>query len=517
MSESPRGGTAVLVHLSGTRRGSTDRLLGEHLTIGSGAAADVEARTTATPDHAVILASLHRRGDSYQVVASTGQGLWINGDPADALVLASGDVLELGRGGPVLRYRLYPPGHSAQKSVGEAFSDCVDCARFAPGGPLQKAGVFLAAMPHELGTQTTRTFRLAMVLGLVVIAVGLGALTYRTTRMERALRADVHQVQGLAGMLEAQRLDTMNALGSAAVLAELQRSLTQAQDRITSLERRNSAIASAIAEASQATVFLQGAYGFAHPQTRLPMRYLVAADGTPVRSVDGEPMVTTDGDGPIVQFLYSGSGFVVDTAGLIVTNRHVAEPWQTEESASVIAQGWRPVIYRLVGYLPQHPEAFPLTFVASAEVDDIALVRGDGPARRVRPLALRPSMPVPGDEVVVVGYPLGLQALLARADRAMVDSLRRTRGMDAWEAAARLASGRHISPLATRGIVGNINAEGILYDAETTHGGSGGPVLSAAGEVVAINTATVKEFGGSNLGVPAHVALALMRAQPMRR
>jgi S1-C subfamily serine protease len=125
-------------------------------------------------------------------------------------------------------------------------------------------------------------------------------------------------------------------------------------------------------------------------------------------------------------------------------------------------------------------------------------------------------MPVPGEEIVVVGYPLGLQALMARADNAIVDSLRQTRGMNAWGAAARLASSGQISPLATRGIVGNISAQGIIYDAETTHGGSGGPVLSAAGEVVAINTATVKEFGGSNLGVPARVAIKLLSEQQPR-
>lgn len=517
MSESLGDATYVLVHLSGVRRGSTDCLLGDAVTVGSGAAADIQARTTVDPGTPMILASLHRRGDSYQVVAAPGQGLWVNGDQVDSLVLASGDVIELGRGGPVLRYRRYPAGHAAVKSVGEAFSDCIDCARYEPGSAWHKAGVFLAAMPHELGTQTSRSFRMSVVAALVLVVGGLGVLAFRTGRMERSLRAEVHQVQGLAGMLEAQRIDTMTSLGTNVALTDLQTSLMMAQERIAALESRNTAVAAAIAEASQATVFLQGAFGFNNPRSGMPMRLVLTSNGTPLHSADGEPMVTTEGTGPIVEILYTGSGFVVDRNGLILTNRHVAEPWQTEESAGVIAQGWQPVMHRLVGYLPGHPEAFPLTFVASAEAADVALVRGGGAARLVRPLTLRATMPVPGDEVVVVGYPLGLQALIARADNATVDSLRRTRGMDAWGAAARLASGNQISPLATRGIVGNINAQGIIYDAETTHGGSGGPVLSLTGEVVAINTATVKEFGGSNLGVPARVALELLRRQPPRR
>lgn len=54
----------------------------------------------------------------------------------------------------------------------------------------------------------------------------------------------------------------------------------------------------------------------------------------------------------------------------------------------------------------------------------------------------------------------------------------------------------------------------MVYDAETTHGGSGGPVLNMQGEVVAVNTAIIPEFGGSNLGVPAeHIRALLAVAQ----
>ena len=60
-----------------------------------------------------------------------------------------------------------------------------------------------------------------------------------------------------------------------------------------------------------------------------------------------------------------------------------------------------------------------------------------------------------------------------------------------------------ITPLSSGGIVGNAGAQAVVYDAETTHGGSGGPVLNPRGQVVAVNAAIMPEFGGSNLGVPA--------------
>ncbi|NIT68822.1 MAG: hypothetical protein GWN51_17705, partial [Gemmatimonadetes bacterium] len=66
-----------------------------------------------------------------------------------------------------------------------------------------------------------------------------------------------------------------------------------------------------------------------------------------------------------------------------------------------------------------------------------------------------------------------------------------------------LARGGYVAPLATVGIIGQTTEVAIVYDAETTHGGSGGPVLDLDGEVIAVNAAILPEFGGSNLGVPA--------------
>jgi S1-C subfamily serine protease len=48
--------------------------------------------------------------------------------------------------------------------------------------------------------------------------------------------------------------------------------------------------------------------------------------------------------------------------------------------------------------------------------------------------------------------------------------------------------------------------------AETTSGGSGGPVLDTQGHVVAVNVAILPEFGGSNLGVPAVHGRVLIQA-----
>jgi S1-C subfamily serine protease len=51
----------------------------------------------------------------------------------------------------------------------------------------------------------------------------------------------------------------------------------------------------------------------------------------------------------------------------------------------------------------------------------------------------------------------------------------------------------------------------VVYDAETTHGGSGGPVLNLDGMVLAVNAAVLPQFDGSNMGVPADEALRLLQ------
>ena len=109
-----------------------------------------------------------------------------------------------------------------------------------------------------------------------------------------------------------------------------------------------------------------------------------------------------------------------------------------------------------------------------------------------------------------MGYPLGLKALMARSDADFIDRLRREGIADFFEQAQRIAAAGFMKPLATRGIVGQVTAASVVYDAETTSGGSGGPVLSLDGRVIAVNTAILPEFGGSNLGVPVAKARALI-------
>jgi S1-C subfamily serine protease len=107
---------------------------------------------------------------------------------------------------------------------------------------------------------------------------------------------------------------------------------------------------------------------------------------------------------------------------------------------------------QFVGYLPGLKKSFAVTFVARADSVDLAVVRGDGAARSVAPLRFRAQLPAPGEEVFVLGYPLGIHALLARAETSTLDAMRRSLSLDFWTAAARLASTGEIAPIAPAGL-----------------------------------------------------------------
>ncbi len=115
-----------------------------------------------------------------------------------------------------------------------------------------------------------------------------------------------------------------------------------------------------------------------------------------------------------------------------------------------------------------------------------------------------------------MGYPTGLRSMLAQSGEDFIEELQKTEDTGFWSVAARLAAKGHIAPLSSRGIVSQATTVTIVYDAETTHGGSGGPVLDINGAVVAVNAAILPEYGGSTLGVPVAKVRTLLEDAGLR-
>jgi len=154
----------------------------------------------------------------------------------------------------------------------------------------------------------------------------------------------------------------------------------------------------------------------------------------------------------------SGSGFVIDKAGHIVTNYHVIE-------------GARELQVNFSG-----DDRMDAKVIGSDPSTDIAVLQIDAQARALTPLPLGDSETVRvGDAVIAIGNPFSLERTVTAG---IVSALQR----------------RITAP------DGFAIDEVIQTDAAINRGNSGGPLMNANGEVVGVNAQIETETGG-NVGI----------------
>src|SRR4051794_11677755 len=163
----------------------------------------------------------------------------------------------------------------------------------------------------------------------------------------------------------------------------------------------------------------------------------------------------------------TGSGFVIDKQGNILTNAHVVEG----ASKITVSLGNR--------------ETVPARVAGRDVSNDLALVKIDPKGRNLKPLALGDSGSVQvGDPTIAIGNPFGLDRTLTTG---VVSALQRK---------IQAPNGFAINNV-------------IQTDAAINPGNSGGPLLDAAGRVIGINSQI--ETGGAgngNVGIGFAVPIA---------
>jgi S1-C subfamily serine protease len=169
----------------------------------------------------------------------------------------------------------------------------------------------------------------------------------------------------------------------------------------------------------------------------------------------------------------SGSGFVIDDQGYIVTNDHVVE----EANAYTVRfgdEGSKPIAAKLVGKDPS-------TDVAVLKIDPKAVSGGIKPVELGTSRGLRP-----GDAAIAIGSPFGLSGTV------------------------------------TSGIISALNREidspngfkisgAVQTDAAINPGNSGGPLLDADGRVIGINSQIATNGSDANTGVGFAVPIDTVR------
>jgi S1-C subfamily serine protease len=214
---------------------------------------------------------------------------------------------------------------------------------------------------------------------------------------------------------------------------------------------------------------------------------------------------------PAVRARVSGTGFLVG-AGLLATNRHVAEPWYGDsESEALMRRGAVATLESLVVFFPNSPTPVTLSPASVSKTSDLAVLRAEN-TDLVRSLAILPltkSPSTPGQLVTVIGYPMGIAGMVAKSPTGIYERLA-YRHNDI-SAASELAALSLIRPSATCGHLGDVVGDKLIYDAPTAHGGSGGPVFNTKGEVIGINSAFMDGFSGGTLGVSVDALRPLLQ------
>ncbi len=154
----------------------------------------------------------------------------------------------------------------------------------------------------------------------------------------------------------------------------------------------------------------------------------------------------------------TGSGFLWDDKGHIVTNYHVIGNADTYQVTLHDQTTW------------------PATFVGEDPEMDLAVLRIDAPAEKLRPIPVGSSSDLQvGQSVLAIGNPFGLDYTLTTGVISALD--------------------REVQS------IGNRELQGVIQtDAAINPGNSGGPLLDSSGRLIGVNTQIVSS-GGAWAGI----------------
>jgi S1-C subfamily serine protease/CheY-like chemotaxis protein len=294
---------------------------------------------------------------------------------------------------------------------------------------------------------------------------------------------------------------------------ELRKQLLDTQGRLNRLESEGKFAETIVKSYGSSVCLLHVVVEFLDRGTGNSIRIAVDSLGKPLLDDKGMVQLDIAGNGPHLQLDVFGTGFLVRNDGRLLTNHHVAEPWWgNDELKTLIDHGAAAYALSYTAYFPGGQRGISAKLDKISAQADVATLRLDGglPTHStLLDLDDRKDASVAGDAVVLIGYPTGIEGILARAGPEAAKEITGNNS-EVRQIVSQLAAQKLIRPTTTQGHIGDVLQDKIVYDAATTSGGSGGPLFNRNGKVIGVNFAILNGFGGSNLAVPVKYAKELL-------
>lgn len=441
---------AIFVHLSGSKRGKTESFTDSKIRVGTDPSCKLNFDNSIDKNTSPFHAEINLQDCDYVLKdLDSTEGTFVNNRQIKEAVIHDGDLIEYGDNGPRVRFRIKTEEGDVCKPFREILADSMDIAREPhKGRKLITATAFFKSLLTEAFTQSSAKFKLATVFFFLLTFIGIVTFVYNIFSV-----------------------------------------LTETTKRVELLEFESDIGEKIIKDFSRGVCLIQCSFSLVDEVT-----------GSPLRSWR---------DGRLLTNNLTGTGFVINS-GKIITNRHVAEPWWRQaEHAIPMEPGFIPKLEVFRAFFPNVVEPVPLKVEKISETVDVALLSFDPEGIDIPELELDLSGKgaIEGEAVVLLGYPAGMNALYAKSDPGIAMEISKLPFM---EAAQELSNRNLIKPIATQGHISDVLNKRIIYDAQTTVGGSGGPLFNNKGKVIAVNYGIFRGFSGANFGVPITYAVELI-------
>jgi S1-C subfamily serine protease/DNA-binding NarL/FixJ family response regulator len=376
----------------------------------------------------------------------------------------------------------------------------------------------LAALITSIAYRGSRKDTIQLKAELARLDTGViqqSALLRRAELARQAMEAQGQSTSATRASLEAQSAEIRKKMGSAggAEADSLKTQLVETQTRLNRLESEGKVAETIVHNYGPSVCLLHVVVEFLDKDTGKPIQISLDSLGKPRVDDKGMVQLEAGGDGPHLQVDVFGTGFLVRKDGRLITNHHVAEPWwNNEELKPLLEHGASAYVLSYSAYFPGSTQSYSAKIDRISQAADVATLRLEEPAppkTALLDLDDRKEASISGEPVVLIGYPTGIDGILARAGSDVAQSITGDK-TGVTQIVGKLASQKLIRPTTTQGHIGDILTDKIVYDAATTSGGSGGPLFNREGKVIGVNFAILNGFGGSNLAVPARYANDLL-------